>query len=426
MKGSLLSRISLSYNKSFYINRHTKLLSTTNVARTWKSDEKDENSQKNHQNNQNSTSSSWQKYGLAVGILSTAVGLNYYLKNRDDVKIIPSVAAATRQTSGTPGHRKDFNVIADVVEVAAPSVVYIEIKDAKRYDYFSGQPLTLSNGSGFIVREDGLILTNAHVVVQKRNSGVQVKLSDGRMFPGVVESVDPVSDLATVRISCKNLPAIKLGNSADLRAGEWVVALGSPLALSNTVTVGVVSSTHRASQELGLVGRDINYIQTDAAITFGNSGGPLVNLDGEAIGINSMKVTAGISFAIPIDHAKNFLDRVKDKRVSGQIQSSPPSRRYMGITMITITPDILQELRYRGHSMPESITSGVLVWKVILGSPAHTGGLNPGDIVTEINGKPVHSSKDIYDALSESSNEIKIVVFRKHEKLLISVRPEDP
>lgn len=323
------------------------------------------------------------------------------------------------------GQRAKFNFIADVVSVSGPSVVFIEIKEKKRQDFWTGQPLTVSNGSGFIVDESGLILTNAHVVMAKRNTILSVKLFDGRVFQGFIEDVDPSSDLATVRIKCDNLPAIKLGKSGDLRAGEWVVAMGSPLSLSNTVTAGVVSSVQRPSQELGLKGRNINYIQTDAAITFGNSGGPLVNLDGEAIGINSMKVTPGISFAIPIDYAKEFLRVAAERRKSGHVDQYPvTSRRYMGITMLALTPELLTELRQRSHNIPDHVRSGILVWKVIIGSPAHAGGLLPGDIITNINGKDVKSSQDVYECL-KSSKDLSMVVWREDRQTKIVIYPED-
>lgn len=182
---------------------------------------------------------------LASGVL--AYDIYNHKKN-----VVPTVAAATLfGGSSLAGRRAQFNFIADVVETSAPAVVYIEIKDTRRVDFFTGKPATISNGSGFIIEENGLILTNAHVVTNKPHARVEVRLMNGEIFNGVVEDIDIKSDLATVRIPAKKLPVMKLGNSKDLKPGEFVVAIGSPLSLSNTVTSGVVSSTHRGSDELG-------------------------------------------------------------------------------------------------------------------------------------------------------------------------------
>ncbi|EDK99049.1 HtrA serine peptidase 2, isoform CRA_b [Mus musculus] len=170
--------------------------------------------------------------------------------------------------------RSQYNFIADVVEKTAPAVVYIEILDRHP---FSGREVPISNGSGFVVASDGLIVTNAHVVADRRR--VRVRLPSGDTYEAMVTAVDPVADIATLRIQTKEpLPTLPLGRSADVRQGEFVVAMGSPFALQNTITSGIVSSAQRPARDLGLPQNNVEYIQTDAAIDFGNSGGPLVNL----------------------------------------------------------------------------------------------------------------------------------------------------
>ncbi|KAJ6649477.1 Serine protease HTRA2, mitochondrial [Pseudolycoriella hygida] len=362
----------------------------------------------------------WNKYKYCAPLV-TITGLICFTEYKKFLSF-PTVSAA--RPVFEKGNREKFNFIANVVNHVAPAVVYIEIKDLRIKDYTTRQPLTASNGSGFIVDSNGLILTNAHVVLNKPHTQVHVKLHDGRIFIGSVQDADPQSDSATVKINCSNLPVMALGESSNVRSGEWVVAMGSPMSLSDSVTAGVISSTFRPSRELGLRGKDINYLQTDAAITFGNSGGPLVNLDGEAIGINSMKVTAGISFAIPIDYAKDFLKRGSETRSRGS-PSIPAVKRYMGITMLTLTDDILRELRQRSSTVPHDIKNGVLVWKVIIGSPANIGGLAPGDIITHINGKSVASSGSIYEALGEKGSTLNMTVVRGSSKIQLVITPED-
>ncbi|XP_009947519.1 PREDICTED: serine protease HTRA2, mitochondrial-like, partial [Leptosomus discolor] len=201
---------------------------------------------------------------------------------------------------------------------------------------FSGRDVPISNGSGFLVSPDGLIVTNAHGVANRRR--VRVKLASGEQYDAVVQDVDQVADIATIKIKPKHpLPTLPLGRSSEVRQGEFVVAMGSPFALQNTITSGIVSSAQRGSRELGLATSDMEYIQTDAAIDFGNSGGPLVNLDGEVIGVNTMKVTSGISFAIPSDRLRKFLQK-EEQRKSSWFGNAETKRRYIGVMMLTLTP----------------------------------------------------------------------------------------
>uniref|UniRef100_K7FAX3 HtrA serine peptidase 2 n=1 Tax=Pelodiscus sinensis TaxID=13735 RepID=K7FAX3_PELSI len=319
-----------------------------------------------------------------------------------------------------------------------PMLVYIEILGRHP---FSGREVPISNGSGFVVSPDGLIVTNAHVVANRRR--VRVKLASGELYDAVVREVDQVADIATIKINpkalaaCRSLdravlthafsspqqplPTLPLGRSAEVRQGEFVVAMGSPFALQNTITSGIVSSAQRGSQELGLADSNMEYIQTDAAIDFGNSGGPLVNLDGEVIGVNTMKVTSGISFAIPSDRLREFLQK-GEQRKSSWFGSTEIKRRYIGVMMLTLTPSILAELKLRDPSFPD-VSYGVLIHKVIIGSPAHQAGLKAGDVVQEINGQAVRRAEDIYEAVRTHSN-LAMLVQRSHDMLLVNVSPE--
>ncbi|KAM9027504.1 serine protease HTRA2, mitochondrial isoform 2-T2 [Ara ararauna] len=313
--------------------------------------------------------------------------------------------------------RAAFNFIADVVEKTAPALVYVEI--VGRHP-FSGREVPISNGSGFLVSPDGLIVTNAHVVANRRR--VRVKLASGEQYDAVVQDVDQVADIATIKIKPKHpLPTLPLGRSSEVRQGEFVVAMGSPFALQNTITSGIVSSAQRGSRELGLAASDMEYIQTDAAIDFGNSGGPLVNLDGEVIGVNTMKVTSGISFAIPSDRLRKFLEK-EEHRKSSWFGSTETKRRYIGVMMLTLTPSILAELKLRDPSFPD-VSYGVLIHKVIIGSPAHQAGVKAGDVVLEINGQASRRAEDVYEAV-RTQQSLTLLLRRGHDTLLLSVIPE--
>uniref|UniRef100_A0A8C9V2I2 Serine protease HTRA2, mitochondrial n=1 Tax=Scleropages formosus TaxID=113540 RepID=A0A8C9V2I2_SCLFO len=327
----------------------------------------------------------------------------------------PTAECAAPFKPDSPRYR--YNFIADVVEKSAPAVVYIEIMGRHP---FSGREVPISNGSGFIVNSDGLIVTNAHVVANKR--GVRVKLTNGDIYNATVQDVDQVADIATIKINAQHpLPTLPLGKSSEVRQGEFVVAMGSPFALRNTITSGIVSSAQRGSQELGLSNSDMEYIQTDATINFGNSGGPLINLDGEVIGINTMKVTSGISFAIPSDRLKLFLSSATDKKKSW-FGETATKQRYIGVMMLTLTPSIIKQLRMRDPTFPD-VTHGVLIHRIIIGSPASLAGLKPGDIVLEINGSVVKTTEEIYNAV-RSSNSLNMVVRRGADLLMLHVAPE--
>jgi S1-C subfamily serine protease len=212
----------------------------------------------------------------------------------------------TRETSS--------NFVADAIELVAPAVVNIQC-------YVDGILMGgISSGSGFIITEDGYIVTNAHVVAASSDGRVTVTTMNGVRRPATVHSIDTMSDIALVKMDNKfageKFPIVEMGSSSKIRPGEFVVALGSPMQLQNSASFGIVSASVRHASELGLMNSRAEYIQTDAAINQGNSGGPLINLSGQVIGINVMKAQGadGISFAIPVDTASVVIRQLMDNK----------------------------------------------------------------------------------------------------------------
>ena len=240
-------------------------------------------------------------------------------------------------------------------------------------------------GSGFIISADGIVLTNAHVVAEAKE--VTVKLTDRREFTAKVVGLDKATDVAVLKIEGKNLPTVKLGDSRKSRVGEWVLAIGSPFGLENTVTAGIISSKSRSLPGDGYV----PFIQTDVAINPGNSGGPLFNLAGEVIGINSQIYSRsggyqGLSFAIPIETAR----RIEEQLVS----TGKVSRGRLGVA--------IQELNF---SMAESFglekVQGALVNSLEKGSPADKAGVKAGDVILKLNGNVIAASYELPALVSE-------------------------
>ena len=275
-------------------------------------------------------------------------------------------------------------------------------------------------GSGFIVDSKGIILTNAHVV--KNADNVTVKLRDGRTFPGEVKGVDEPSDLAVVKIKGKDLPIAPLGDSSQIQVGEWAIAVGNPLGLDNTVTLGIVSTLNRSSAQAGIPDMRLDFIQTDTAINPGNSGGPLLNDRGEVIGINTaIRAGAeGIGFAIPIDKAK----AIKDRLARGEAIPHP----YIGVQMLTLTPEVAKQFNDDPNSLmlvPE--ITGVLVAKVVPDSPAAKGGIRRGDIIISVAGAEVKTAEDLQQAVENSQigKPLNITVQRGEQKQKLSVNPQE-
>ncbi len=263
-------------------------------------------------------------------------------------------------------------------------------------------------GSGFIVSSDGTILTNAHVV--NGASEVTVRLTDRREYTAKVIGVDTKSDVAVIRIPAKNLPTVKLGDTRNLKVGEWVVAIGAPFGFENSVTAGIVSAKGRTLPDSGYV----PFIQTDVPINPGNSGGPLFNMRGEVVGINSQIYTRsggyqGVSFSIPIDVAMG---------VSTQLQThGHVTRGKLGVVIQNVDQGLADSF---GLPNPE----GALVSSVEKGGAAAQAGVEPGDVILKLNGEPVNQSNELPAAVAalQPGTTVKLEVWRNHASRELTVK----
>ena len=266
----------------------------------------------------------------------------------------------------------------------------------------------IAQGSGFIISSDGYILTNNHVVDGAEK--VEIELTNGRKYTAKIIGTDPDSDVAVIKIDADNLSHLELDNSDNLEVGEWVLAIGNPLGLSHTVTAGIVSAKGRSG--FGLAALE-NFIQTDAAINFGNSGGPLINLDGKVVGINTAIAGStgniGIGFAIPINMAKYAYEQI--------VESGTVERGMLGVSIVDITPDNAPVFGL------DEDTKGVVVPEVTPDSAAAKAGIQHNDVILEVNGEPVESTVDLQNRISmlKPGTRVDLTIWRDGRKKNVGV-----
>jgi serine protease Do len=311
--------------------------------------------------------------------------------------LTPWGAAESEPSSDLEALRRIGQGFSQVVEEVSPSVVNVRVSKEvsvpphpfgeSPFDFFGEGPfgrffempeggdyLQQGSGSGVIVSADGYILTNNHVISEADE--ITVVMGDGERYDAEIVGVDPRTDLAVIKVKATGLPVAKLGDSDKIKVGEWVLAVGNPFELQNTVTAGIISARGRSN--VGLAEYE-DFIQTDAAINPGNSGGPLVNLDGEVVGVNTAIATRtggnmGIGFAIPINMAKQIMGQLID---TGKV-----TRGWLGVIIQTVTPELKEQFRLES-------TDGALVADVDENGPAKKAGVRRGDVIVEFQGEKI-------------------------------------
>ncbi len=361
---------------------------------------------------------------LLSAVASSSIG---YLAAKQDAPMLNAIAAPPVSTPSA-----NSNFITAVVDKVGPAVVRINTSRTARTsrvpkafrDFWGEEPegsdreVQQGTGSGFIINADGLIITNAHVV--KGADKVSVTLKDNRVLEGKVLGIDTITDVAVVKVNSSNLPTVKLGNSEQIKPGEWAIAIGNPLGLDNTVTAGIISATGRSSSQVGDPQKRVNYIQTDAAINPGNSGGPLLNASGQVIGMNTaiLKNAQGLGFAIPINQVQRIANQLATK---GKVEHP-----FLGVQMITLTEKLRKQINAESNpALSIDISEGVLVAGVMKNSPAAQAGMRAGDIIISVNKQKVVSAGDVQSAVETArvGAELPLQIRRNQKNVGVVVRP---
>ncbi len=371
--------------------------------------------------------------GGGIALLGNYLISHNQLPSRQQPNAVTTSLPAHPTTPDNLSATTPTNSIASVVKQVGSAVVRInstrtvtnKLPDAFNDPFFRqffgsdiptppSQEIVRGIGSGFIINANGQILTNAHVV--DGADTVTVTLKDGRTFKGKVLGEDPVTDVAVVKIPSENLPTVTLGNSEKLQPGDEAIAIGNPLGLDNTVTSGIISAKGRTISD-----QRIDFLQTDAAINPGNSGGPLLNSQGQVIGINTAIIQGaqGIGFAIPINTAKRIATQLIDH---GKVEHA-----YVGIEMVTLSPQVKQAINSNPNtSLTVEADKGVLIAKVLPDSPAAKAGLRSGDIIQKIDGQVINDSKSVQELVDSKpvGSNLQLEVRRQGQILNLSVKTE--
>lgn len=283
----------------------------------------------------------------------------------------------------------------------------------------SNAPVLRGIGSGFVIDSNGLLLTNAHVVNEADT--VTVSFQDGRILEGQVLGKDPVTDVAVIQVKAENLPTVTIGDSDTVKQGQWAIAIGNPLGLQETVTVGVISGTERSSAAIGIPDKRVGFIQTDAAINPGNSGGPLLNATGDVIGINTaiLQGAQGLGFAIPINTAQQIAQQLI---ATGEVQHP-----YIGVQMAALNPQVKQFINTSPNSsMQVKEDQGILVVQVQRNSPAAKAGVRVGDVIQRVADQPVTEAGKVQRLIEKVGvgGQLPVTLQRDERTVALTIQPE--